>query len=206
MPPFKTTATQDRKAANRSAFKTQQWVAGVERNLLQESNRGKRVLPSLSPASCPSEEPHHIPRQTPNECWLYQQGMQSRHFPAASNRSQPGLPISFPPCLQSEQNRQLCGSFYLPHPPCPRWNHQSQLLALCGIHTLCSITLQIPQSLQGMGTGASLPHDFRFNQGEGAEVTVQRSEMCLCDQACPLMPLPSPGKEHAPARLLVPGR
>jgi len=64
----------------------------------------------------------------------------------------------------------------------------------------------MPHILQGVGEGASLPHDFRLGQGEGAEVTIQWFEMCLCDWACPLTPLPSPGKEHAPARLLVPGR
>ena len=56
MPPFKTTATQDGKAANGSVFKTQQWAAGVERKVFRKIIEG--------PESCLHCHLHLVPAQS----------------------------------------------------------------------------------------------------------------------------------------------
>lgn len=77
-------------------------LAAAESLLGKREQIDSRLPTHLYPV--PAQSPTKLQAQIPVNVVCVNQGVQSRCFPAASNRSQPVFPVSFPPRLQPEQS------------------------------------------------------------------------------------------------------
>lgn len=129
------------------------------------------------------------------------------------------LKKAFPSCLQ----QVIAHLFSIPFPPF-LWSGQSDnrfvahvtfstllvLLRVLGLNSSpfaasTPFAMELCWLFHNLGRTTSPPLDFGLGRGILAGVTHRGVEMCLWDCVCPLVPLPLPWEEHAPASLLVLG-